>query len=150
MATPINVRARLNNVHDLNIIDLPGLIMTAKDKGQHEDTPKQLVELIKTYIVKDNTIILGIFQARPDLEADYAFSVLKENANMHNVIGVLTKPDLMEDKATVVNYLKGEISKDLYLEQKYFVVRRILVEMKKIIILEIQFIMDFIMLELNI
>lgn len=124
VSKPIYVRARLNNVHDLNIIDLPGLIMTAlKDKGQHEDTPKQLLELIKSYIVGDNTIILGIFQSRPDLEADYAFSILKENANMNNVIGVLTKPDLMEDKSTVLNLLKGDISKDLYLQQKYFVVR---------------------------
>ena len=123
--TPVVVRARLRGIPDLNLTDLPGLTLTPlRDQGQPEDIRDRLVELARGFCAQPNTVALGIFPARPDLEADYAFSVLRDIARPETVVGVLTKPDLCEDTAGVAAILSGSgLSADLQLEHGYFAVR---------------------------
>ena len=120
----IIVKAELKNIPNLNLTDLPGLTLTAlRDQGQPEDIKQQLIELARHYCSFTNTIVLGVFPARPDLEADYAFSILKTITNTDSIIGVLTKPDLVEDQNSLKDILEGHQSLDLQLKQGYFVVR---------------------------
>lgn len=122
--TPVVVRARLRGIPDLNLTDLPGLTLTAlTDRGQPADIKEQLVELARSYCVLDHTTVLGVFPARVDLEADYAFSVLRDIARPESVVGVLTKPDLCEDRTGIRAILDGVHSSDLRLHHGYYAVR---------------------------
>lgn len=120
---PINLQIYSPNVPDLSLVDLPGLIMVAcTDKGQPYNMPKQIEQLVESYINVPNTIILSIMQSRPDLETDLGLALIKKN-KCNNTIGVLTKPDLMNNDCHVGNYLSGNISKDLMLFFGYFVIK---------------------------
>ena len=122
--TPVVIRARLRGIPDLNLTDLPGLTLTAlTDRGQPADIKEQLVELARAYCVLEHTTVLGVFPARVDLEADYAFSVLRDIARPDSVVGVLTKPDLCEDRVGIRAILDGSHSADLRLHHGYYAVR---------------------------
>ena len=62
--------------------------------------------------------------AREDLEADVAPDLCKDfDKEGLRTIGVLTKIDLMNQGNNVVNYLEGNISRDLILKYGYFAVK---------------------------
>ncbi len=122
---PIYLQVYSPNVPDLSLVDLPGLIMMAcTDKGQPKDIPEQIEKLIEFYVKKPNTITLSIIQSRSDLETDLGLALIKKY-NCSKTIGVLTKPDLMNNDSHVGNYLCGNnnISQDLMLDYGYFVVK---------------------------
>lgn len=121
--TPIYLQIYSPHVPDLSLIDLPGLIMVAcTDKGQPQNMPEQIEKLVESYIKDTNTIILSIIQSRSDLETDLGLAMIKKY-KCNKTIGVLTKPDLMNNDSHVGNYLLGTVSKDLMLDYGYFVVK---------------------------
>ena len=66
------------NVPNLNLIDLPGIIMVAcTDRGQPRNIKDQITNLITQYISVPNSIILAVIAARPDIEADPAMELVK-------------------------------------------------------------------------
>jgi GTP-binding protein EngB required for normal cell division len=135
----IHIKINSPNVPNLNLIDLPGLTMVAcTDKGQPEDIKIQIRNLIKKYITSNKSLILGVFPARVDIEADIALDLIKEiDKNCDRTIGVLTKIDLMNKETDIVNYLENSISKDLSLKYGYYAIKnRSSKEMKTINIYE--------------
>lgn len=122
--TPIYLQIFSPNVPDLSLVDLPGLIMVAcTDKGQPKNMPEQIEKLVESYIKDSNTITLAIMQSRSDLETDLGLALIKKY-KCSKTIGVLTKPDLMNNDSHIGNYLNGNnISKDLMLDYGYFVVK---------------------------
>nr|QFG74079.1 MAG: dynamin family protein [Megaviridae environmental sample] len=91
----------------LNFIDLPGLTMVAcTDLGQPPDIKQQIKNLIEKYTSVESNIIIGVFPARQDLEADYGLDFIKKyDSNFNRSIGVLTKVDLMQ--GDLIPYLQG-------------------------------------------
>lgn len=121
--SPIFIKIFSPNVPDLSLVDLPGLIMVAcTDKGQPKDIPEQIENLIESYITDKNTITLLIVQARSDIETDLGLAITKKY-NCEKIMGILTKPDLMNIDSHIGNYLLNNISKDLMLDNGYFVVK---------------------------
>ena len=121
----IVVRISSSNVPNLTLIDLPGLVMVAcTDQGQPENIKNQIKDLIKYYITQENTIIMGVFPARCDLEVDPALELIKEyDKNGDRTIGILTKIDLMNENNDIVNYLENNISNNLKLKYGYYGVK---------------------------
>ena len=110
---------------NLSLIDLPGLTSVAiTDKGQPKDIKDQIINLVSTYIKQQNTIILAIISARPDIEADMAMELVKStDPKGERTIGILTKLDLMNEDSDVSIYLDNNVCSDLKLKYGYFGIR---------------------------
>lgn len=124
-AKPVIIQIYSPNVPDLSLIDLPGLIMVAcTDKGQPEDIKEQIEKLIESYIKHPKTIILAVMQSRTDLETDLGLALIKKYSKANTrAIGILTKPDLLNENSNVGDYLVGKISKNLMLQYGYHVIK---------------------------
>ncbi|XP_049641382.1 interferon-induced GTP-binding protein Mx1 [Suncus etruscus] len=103
-------------VPDLTLIDLPGITRVAVS-GQPVDIGYQIKRLIKTYISKEQTIILVVVPCNVDIATTEALSMaLEVDPEGDRTIGILTKPDLV-DKGTeekvvdVVHNLVYELKK---------------------------------------
>ena len=118
----IVIRISSNQMPNLTIIDLPGMIsLHQSDKGQSESIVDDIKELIKHYIIQKNTIILAIMPARVDLETDHSLAFIKQyDSNFERTVGILTKVDLMNEKSDICDYLSDNISKSLQLGYGYF------------------------------
>ena len=121
----INLKIYSPFVPNLNLIDLPGLTMVAcTDKGQPKDIKIKIRNLIQKYIQQPKNIMLCVMPAREDLEADVALDLCKDfDKEGLRTIGVLTKIDLMNQGNNVVNYLEGNVSRDLILKYGYFAIK---------------------------
>lgn len=122
---PIILEVYSPNVPNLSLIDLPGLTMVAQeDKGQPIDIKERIEALVTSYVKQEHTIILTVIQARPDLETDLGLALVKRHDKTgQHTIGVLTKPDLMNQGTHVGDYLIGSnISKNLMLTYGYYTV----------------------------
>lgn len=128
--TPIILQLYSPNVPDISLVDLPGLIAVDDSEG----TLEQIESLVSAYIKKPKTIVLVIMQARSDLETDIGLAFVKKHTNPNTVlVGVMTKPDLMNTDSHVGDYLLGKVSKNLLLNKGYFVVKnRANQEMKEV------------------
>jgi GTP-binding protein EngB required for normal cell division len=124
-STEINIRFSSPAVHQLTLIDLPGLTYVAcTDRGQPRDIRQKITELLSTYIAQEESIILAILPARNDIEADPSLALVKQFDPMGSrTIGILTKVDLMERDSHIVDYLCSNISVDLSLRHGYFAIK---------------------------
>lgn len=123
-STPLVLNIYSPNVPNLSLTDLPGLTMLAcTDRGQPEDIRERIEELTTKYIRQENTIILCVMGSRSDLETDIGLALIKKNDMGQRIIGVLTKPDLMNSETHIGDYLLGNISKNLMLTYGYYVVK---------------------------
>lgn len=124
-STPIILKIYSPFVPNLSLTDLPGLTLTAcTDKGQPADIKDRIENLVVSYIKQPRTIVIGVMQARTDLEADVGLALIKKHDfDGKRTIGVLTKPDLMNYDTHVGEYLTNSISKNLMLTYGYYVVR---------------------------
>lgn len=123
--TPIHVRIYASALPNLSLIDLPGLTMVACiDKGQPQNIKDKIEELVISYIKQPKTIVITVMQARTDLETDLGLALVKKyDCDGLRTIGVLTKPDLMNEGTNVSDYLMNNISKSLMLSHGYYVVK---------------------------
>jgi dynamin 1-like protein len=123
--TPIIMNIYSPNVPNLSLVDLPGLTMVAcTDKGQPEDIKDRIEKLVVSFIKDKKTIVIAVMQARSDLETDIGLGLIKKyDISGQRIIGVLTKPDLMNHETHIGEYLTNSISKDLMLTYGYYVVK---------------------------
>jgi dynamin 1-like protein len=121
---PLAIRVRSPRVAELKLIDLPGLVaVSCPKKGQPEDMPQRIKELIESHISSERTIILAVMAARPDIEADMAMSLVHRfDKEGKRTIGVLTKVDLVANAKAVVPYLQGKVD-DLNLWGGYYAIK---------------------------
>jgi len=123
--TPINMKIFSPYVPNLSLTDLPGLTMVAcTDKGQPKDIKDKIEALVESYIKQERTIVIAVMQARCDLETDLGLALIKKYDSLgKRTIGVLTKPDLMNNNTHIGGYLLNDISKNLMLSHGYYVVK---------------------------
>lgn len=124
-STPIIMDIYSPYVPNLSLTDLPGLTMVAcVDKGQPENIKDKIEDLVLSYIRNEKTVSLLVVQAKSDIETDLGLALVKKyNYNGLKTVGVLTKPDLMNERTDVGDYLINSISKNLMLEHGYYVVK---------------------------
>ncbi|QKF94243.1 dynamin GTPase [Fadolivirus algeromassiliense] len=122
---PIIINIYSPNVPNLSLVDLPGLTMVAcTDKGQPEDIRERIENLVVSYIKEKKTIVIAVMQARSDLETDIGLALIKKyDISGQRIVGVLTKPDLMNHETNIGEYLTNNISKNLMLTYGYYVVK---------------------------
>lgn len=82
---------------DLTIIDLPGIIRTTTS-GQNVAVVREINDLIDSYIVQENTIILAVIPSNQDIATiDILERASQGDPTGARTLGVLTKPDLIGD-----------------------------------------------------
>lgn len=125
---PIIIDVYSSKVINISLLDLPGLVTIAlEDKGQSHNIKSEIETLISKNVERPNTIALVVIQAKTDLEIDIGLSCVKEiqkkNKNITS-IGVLTKPDSLNDKDLLFmnNIISERTSKSLKLDKGYFIV----------------------------
>jgi hypothetical protein len=139
---PIIIRVSSPKIHDLSVVDLPGLTFEANaDEDQAEDIDVQITNMIKKYIENPRSIILLIIQATNDIGSEATTKIVKSvDPKGLRTIGVFTKIDLMNKGTDVSRYLvensnhnyyaiknrspkeckKYDISQSIKLEQDFF------------------------------
>nr|ABB30240.1 cytoplasmic interferon-inducible Mx2 [Sigmodon hispidus] len=110
------------NVPDLTMIDFPGINREAIGNPP-ADTGHQTKKLIKTFIQKQETIILVVVPSNVDIATTEALSMAQEvDPEGDRTIGILTKPDLVdrgtEDK--VVDVVRNLV---YHLKKGYMIVK---------------------------
>src|SRR3989338_1612951 len=119
---PIWIRITAPSLPNLTLVDLPGLTMVAcTDRGQPKNIKEQIRQMVRGYLTPTETIILAVMAARTDLETDLALDLVKEvDSEGQRTVGIITKLDLMGERAHVGHYLENEISRDLQLKHGYY------------------------------
>ena len=124
--TPIFIDICSNKVTDFSFIDLPGQVAIAcTDKGQSEKLIEEIEELIKEQVSIPNTVVLTVVQSKTDLETDIGLALIKKMQNKYktfSTVGVITKPDLLDNLDNLNNIVGGNISKNVMMDGGYFVV----------------------------
>lgn len=81
---------------DLTLIDLPGIIRTTTSGQANTAIIEQVNDLIKSYMVQANTIILAVLPSNQDIATiDILERASQTDPEGLRTIGVLTKPDLV-------------------------------------------------------
>ncbi|XP_044415402.1 phragmoplastin DRP1A-like [Triticum aestivum] len=106
-SVPIRLSIFSPNVVNLTLIDLPGLTKIAVDDGS-DIIVQEIENMVRAFIEKPNCIILAISSADQDLSNSEIVNISREvDPKGERTLGVLTKIDLMENRASVVNILEG-------------------------------------------
>ncbi|XP_077149961.1 interferon-induced GTP-binding protein Mx-like isoform X2 [Ranitomeya variabilis] len=84
------------NVPDLTLIDLPGITRIALP-NQPQDIGRQIKQIIRNYITKQETINLAVVPCNVDIATTEVLEMAREvDPTGERTIGVLTKPDLVD------------------------------------------------------
>ncbi|KAJ1495567.1 P-loop containing nucleoside triphosphate hydrolase protein [Baffinella frigidus] len=105
----IVVEMQALDVPDLTIIDLPGIVRTAVE-GQNASVIEDVRNLLNRYLQQDRTVILAVVPCNVDIATvDIIEMARKADPQGQRTIGVLTKPDLIDEGAEkdVVETLKN-------------------------------------------
>ncbi|KAJ7084576.1 Dynamin central region-domain-containing protein [Mycena belliarum] len=106
---PINLRIFSPNVSTLTLVDLPG-VTKVPSGDQPPDIDKQIRDMLMEFIANPACIILAITDANEDLDNSEGLQMaLEVDPEGTRTIGVLTKVDLMDAGADVVDILAGRI-----------------------------------------
>ncbi|XP_069616812.1 interferon-induced GTP-binding protein Mx1-like [Ranitomeya imitator] len=84
------------NIPDLTLIDLPGITRIALP-NQPQDIGRQIKQIIRNYITKQETINLAVVPCNVDIATTEVLEMAREvDPTGERTIGVLTKPDLVD------------------------------------------------------
>uniref|UniRef100_A0A8C3TD76 Uncharacterized protein n=1 Tax=Chelydra serpentina TaxID=8475 RepID=A0A8C3TD76_CHESE len=110
------------NVPDLTLIDLPGIARVAVG-NQPKDIGNQIINLIKKYICKQQTINLVVVPSNVDIATTEALKMAKEvDPKGERTLGILTKPDLV-DRGTESNVVDIVRNLSIPLKKGYMIVK---------------------------
>ncbi|KAM7180601.1 interferon-induced GTP-binding protein Mx1-like [Macrochelys suwanniensis] len=110
------------NVPDLTLIDLPGIARVAVG-NQPKDIGNQIINLIKKYICKQQTINLVVVPSNVDIATTEALKMAKEvDPKGERTLGILTKPDLV-DRGTESNVVDIVRNLSVPLKKGYMIVK---------------------------
>lgn len=108
----ISLEVSSPHVPDLTLIDLPGITRVAVG-NQPADIGRQTKQLIRKYILKQETINLVVVPCNVDIATTEALSMAQEvDPDGDRTIGILTKPDLVDrgTEGKVVDVAKPRLS----------------------------------------
>ncbi|XP_056307269.1 interferon-induced GTP-binding protein Mx3-like [Danio aesculapii] len=118
----ITLEVMSNDVCDLTLIDLPGIVRVPV-AGQPEDIGDQIKRLIMKYVQKHETINLVVVPCNVDIATTEALKIA-QNVDPEGIrtVAILTKPDLI-DKGTEKGILKVVNNKVIHLRKGYTMVK---------------------------
>mmetsp|Transcript_13291 Transcript_13291/g.21813 ORF Transcript_13291/g.21813 Transcript_13291/m.21813 type:complete len:697 (+) Transcript_13291:164-2254(+) len=106
---PINLRIYSPDVINLTVIDLPGLTKVPVG-DQPPDIEIQIRNMINTYILRPNCIILAVTAANTDIANSDALQLAKAaDPQGDRTVGVITKIDLMDKGTDARDVLLGKV-----------------------------------------
>lgn len=93
----LRIKVRGNTALNLTIVDLPGIIQVPND--EQDDNDVDIVHaLVDSYVANPRTIILAVVQAGNDISNQPIIKKSKKfDSGGERTIGVITKPDLIND-----------------------------------------------------
>ncbi|KAJ7298172.1 hypothetical protein O6H91_07G036900 [Diphasiastrum complanatum] len=104
---PIHLSIYSPHVVNLTLIDLPGLTKIAVD-GQPDSIVQDIENMVRSYVEKENSIILAISPANQDIATSDAMKLAREvDPTGERTFGVLTKLDLMDKGTNALDVLEG-------------------------------------------
>ncbi|KAJ8119426.1 hypothetical protein ONZ43_g3617 [Nemania bipapillata] len=108
----------------LTVIDVPGIFRVATPGLTTESDVIMVRNMVKSYMANQRTIILAVMPCNVDI-ATQEILKLAEEADPEGVrtMGVLTKPDLVNEKATQVAIMDLVLGKRNPLKLGYYVVK---------------------------
>lgn len=106
---PINLKIYSPYVLNLTLIDLPGITRVAVG-DQPKDIEIQILNMIKEYIERKNTIILAVSAANVDISTSDALKLAKEvDPQGLRTLGLLTKIDIVNRGENVLDILQNKV-----------------------------------------
>ena len=91
---PLRIELHSPDVYDLNVVDLPGYVISVKE-GQDPELPTKIKGLCRKYLSDPENIILCVASASADPATSVAIGeAQKFDTNRDRTIGVLTKIDI--------------------------------------------------------
>jgi dynamin 1-like protein len=110
-AEPITLNVYSENVVNLTLVDLPGLVGIPVG-SQPEDIATQIRELAYEYIKNPNSIILAVTPANQDFATSEALKLAREvDPDRKRTLAVLTKLDLVKPGTDAIDALTGKLLK---------------------------------------
>jgi interferon-induced GTP-binding protein Mx1 len=95
----IHVHVQSPDTPDLTLIDLPGIIRTTT-AGQDRSVIAEVDSLLSHFMSQEETVILAVIPANQDIATvDILERAHRHDPNGERTIGVLTKPDLIDQGA---------------------------------------------------
>ncbi|KAM7220980.1 P-loop containing nucleoside triphosphate hydrolase protein [Rhypophila decipiens] len=106
----------------LTVIDVPGLFQVT-DEGRTTESEKAMVEnMVRRYMENERTIVLAVMSCLADRATEGVMQLAKSaDPEGERTVGVLTKADLVNEKAVYKNIF--DLVKGATLKLGYFVVR---------------------------
>ena len=95
---------------NLSIIDIPGIFRTPTEGVTTEDDMALVRRIMNRHIRDERTIILAVIPSNTDIATQEILSIAKEvDPNGHRTLGVLTKPDLIDEggEENVLSLVEG-------------------------------------------
>ncbi|XP_004762249.1 interferon-induced GTP-binding protein Mx1 [Mustela nigripes] len=118
----INLEVSSSHVPDLTLIDLPGITRVAVG-NQPADIGRQTKQLIRKYILRQETINLVVVPCNVDIATTEALSMAQEvDPDGDRTIGILTKPDLV-DRGTESKVVDVAQNLVCHLKKGYMIVK---------------------------
>ncbi|XP_045859453.1 interferon-induced GTP-binding protein Mx1 isoform X2 [Meles meles] len=118
----INLEVSSPHVPDLTLIDLPGITRVAVG-NQPADIGRQTKQLIRKYILRQETINLVVVPCNVDIATTEALSMAQEvDPDGDRTIGILTKPDLV-DRGTESKVVDVAQNLVCHLKKGYMIVK---------------------------
>ena len=97
----IEIKLTDSDTPDLTIIDLPGIVRT-ETAGQTKVVKDEVDKILQKYLEQPGTIILAVIPCNVDIATvDILERASKVDPNGKRTVGVLTKPDLVDDGGEV-------------------------------------------------
>ncbi|XP_032211398.1 interferon-induced GTP-binding protein Mx1 isoform X1 [Mustela erminea] len=118
----ISLEVSSSHVPDLTLIDLPGITRVAVG-NQPADIGRQTKQLIRKYILRQETINLVVVPCNVDIATTEALSMAQEvDPDGDRTIGILTKPDLV-DRGTESKVVDVAQNLVCHLKKGYMIVK---------------------------
>ena len=104
---PIHLKLYSTRIPSLTLVDLPGLTKIPVG-DQPRDIDQRIERLVRSYIVKENSIILAVSAGNVDIANSDSLKLAREvDPTGSRTIAVITKCDLMENNQESSSLLKG-------------------------------------------
>ena len=105
---PIHVKLHSTKIPSLTLVDLPGLTKIAVG-DQPKNIDKLIEKLVRSFIQKENSIILAVSPGNMDIANSDSLKLAREvDPDGLRTLGVITKCDLMEENKESRKLLSGE------------------------------------------
>ncbi|KAI8907915.1 P-loop containing nucleoside triphosphate hydrolase protein [Gorgonomyces haynaldii] len=121
MSKEFRIQVHANDVTNMELMDLPGLVSVATLSGEPENLPTATREITESYVKDPNTMVLMIVPGNERSRNSLISTIIQQLGAEHRTIGVLTKCDLLVEREyeTLLKKMRGDPTYSLPLQLGY-------------------------------